>query len=135
STPEEALRHFIADVNQHRAEAVWSELSAASRAELKRESEALARASGGTPETSPAKLLFERAELVVLRAPEAISVASPLGTDVTRRVAVKGGESANIHMVREGNAWKVDLLASLEPLPPFKPRTSTTAATSTSAEP
>jgi hypothetical protein len=137
ATPEESLRRFIADVTARRADAAWAGLSARSKAELKKQADALAAASKDKSDTSPAVLLFERSELLVLRPPESISVASPLGQEVTLRVSVKGGESANVKMVREGGEWKVDLVPSLEPrtAPATTPGAKAGTSTAVGADP
>jgi hypothetical protein len=127
ATPEDALKRFLADLNAHRTDAAWAALSQRSKSELKKQAEALASAAGEKPDLTPQALL-DRTELMVLRAPESISIASPIGPEVMLRVSVKGGESANVHMIREGSDWKVDLVPSLQPAPP-KPRTSTSTDT------
>jgi hypothetical protein len=123
STPEDTLKKFLGDLNAHRTDAAWSALSQRSKAELKKQAEALAAAAGEKPDLSPQALL-DRSELMVLRAPESISISSPIGAEVTLRVSVKGGESANVHMIREGSEWKIDLAPSLQPAAP-KPVTTT----------
>lgn len=131
-TPEDALRRFISDVKQHRLQQAWGALSTASKADLEERAKALADAAGDKSERKPERLLVEQLELLVLRSPESISVASRLDKDVVLRVSVEGGESANVHMVREGAGWKVDLMRSLAPPPKLAlpARTSSTATTS-----
>jgi len=131
ATPEESLRGFLSDVKQRRAEPAWGALSKPSKEALLADAKAIAEVTGDEPETDPAKLLFERSELLLLRVPESISVASRPGDVAVLRVPVEGGASANVRMVREGAAWKVDLMGSLDPrpkLPPPPARTSTTTS-------
>jgi hypothetical protein len=122
----------LSDVKQRRAEPAWAALSKPSKEALLADAKALAEATGDPPETDPGKLLFERSELLLLRVPESISVASRPGDVAVLRVPVEGGASANVRMVREGAAWKVDLMGSLEPRakldpPPAHGTTSSTA--------
>ncbi len=117
ATPEDALRTFLGDVSSRRAAEAWAGLSKSSQEVLLADARALAAATGQEPETDPGKLLFERSELLLLRKAESISVASRPGDVATLRVPVEGGASANVRMVREGAAWKVDLMGSLEPRP------------------
>lgn len=134
ATPEDALRGFLQDVRARRAPAAWAALSTPSQQALLADAARLAEATGDPPETDPAKLLFERSELMALRAPESISVASRPGDVALLRVPVEGGASANVRMVREGAAWKVDLVGSLErrpELPAPRVPTATTSATGT----
>jgi hypothetical protein len=93
---------------------------------------ALAEASGAKAETDPQRILFERTELLVLRGTEAITLASRPGDQVKLRVALPSGKGATIRMVKEAEAWKVDLVGSMTPLPPPTTDTSTTGAATSS---
>ena len=135
TTPEGALRQFINDVEIRRANEVYDRLSAASRAELHRRAKVLAEASGTEIVTDKGQLLFRQTQLIALRRPESISVASPLGAEVKVRVSVQGGQTAEVQMVREGKTWKVDLFKSLTAMPdPVETETGSTAATSSAAK-
>jgi hypothetical protein len=114
-TPEQALEAFLADVKARNAKGAWAALSNGSQQALLQDAAKLAEAAGTKPETDPARLLFERSELVMLREPESISLASRPGDPVLLRVSVKGGKSGTVRLVREGEAWKVDLFGSLQP--------------------
>ncbi|MFO0727392.1 MAG: hypothetical protein U1E65_26685 [Myxococcota bacterium] len=129
STPEDALRGFLGELKNHRASEAFQHLSSESQAALKKDAQALAEATHDPVATDPAKLLFERSEVILLRQPESISVASRPGDAVMLRVSVENGESANVRMVREGTAWKVDLMGSLTPREdkPKRVKTGTTA--------
>jgi hypothetical protein len=129
--PEEALEAFLADIQYGRADAAWAALSEGSRQSLIERHRTLATGAGEATEETPAQILFGDLNLVVMSPPESIIVASPLGNEVMLRVAVAGGKSADIRMVREGVAWKVDLTSSLHPAPPLDamlPGTSTISA-------
>jgi hypothetical protein len=136
STPEDTLRQFLSDLRSRRAKEAWVALSKESQAAIKEDATQIAGAVGNKPEEDPAKLLYERAEIVLLSEPESISVASRPGDSVLLRVAVAGGKSATIRMVKEGPGWKVDLVRSVQAFeqrfePPDEPepdeaRTSTT---------
>jgi hypothetical protein len=118
-TPEAALSQFVQDVRTRRAAAVWAGLSAASRAELERRAQAIAEATGAPVEKDPARLLFTDLELVAIDKPEAVTVVSPVGSEVMLQVSLAGGRSARLRMVREGTRWKVDLLGSFEGFPGY----------------
>ena len=133
TTPEGALRQFINNVQIHRADEVYDGLSAASRAELHARARAQAEATGAEPVTDRSQLLFRETQLIALRKPESISVASPLGTEVTVRVSVEGGQTAEVKMVREGTTWKVDLFDSLQ-ASPDPGRTGPSSTTATTAD-
>ena len=145
-TPEAALKQFISDIQNRRAQPAWNALSTASRADFERRSRAVdknsptpsatalapkAADSSATSGINAARILFSEFELHAMSTPESISVASRLGSEVSLRVSPKSGPSANIRMIREGTSWKVDLLASLEAFPNYQPtRTATRTATS-----
>lgn len=141
ATPEDALKTFLGDVQSRRSSEAWAGLSASSQEALLADARKLAAATGEPAETDPGKLLFERGELLILRKAESISVASRPGDVAMLRVAVEGGASANVRMVRDGASWKVDLVSSLEPraalpavIPQAPPRTETTTQTGAAAE-
>lgn len=121
--PEDAFRRFLSDVHAHRAEAVWGQLSEATRKALLTRHQALraavGRDAGHEAEPPVAQILFEELGLTELNPPESIAVVSPPGQDVTLRVAVKDGKSVQVRMVREGQPWKVDLMRALAPAPPL----------------
>lgn len=118
--PEEVLRTFLADLRNGRAEAAWRALSEESRKELEHRHEALVAAGAKKSEATPAQLLFEDLGLMMVNPPESIAVASPHGQEVMLRVAIKDGRSADVHMVREGDRWKVDLVGTLKAAPPLE---------------
>jgi hypothetical protein len=135
-TPEDTLRAFLTEVKARRGREAWTLLSRSSQDALLGDARALAEASGAAPETDPQRLLFERTELLVLRGTEAITLASRPGDQVQLRVALPSGKGATIHMVREGEAWRVDLVGSMAPIPTSTTDTSTTgkgAATSSTS--
>jgi len=112
-TPEVALREFVQLIRARRAAPAWALVSAKSQAQLEALAKAQAEATGAQPTEEPAALLFELIELAALRKIESVSVVSPIGHEVTLRVWVEGGQTANVEMVREGGRWKVDLIESL----------------------
>jgi hypothetical protein len=130
--PEEAFNAFLADLQYGRAEAAWAALSESSRQRLLERHKRLADARGKPAEDTPAQILFGDLGIVVMSPPESVLVGSPLGDEAKLRVTVAGGRSADIRMVREGTAWKVDLVGSLDEAPDLakslgqgKERTST----------
>ena len=123
--PEDSLKEFLGAVRTKRAKVAWSLLSAKTQAELKRRAALVAKAQDTSPKTEPRDLLFGQLELMALRIPESISVASPIDSTVSLRVSLEKGQTATIEMIREGPAWKVDLFRSLTPVP------TTTVSTST----
>lgn len=132
-TPEDTLRAFLTEVKARRGREAWTLLSRGSQDALLSDARALAEASGGTPETDPQRLLFERTELLVLRGTEAITLASRPGDQVQLRVALPSGKGATIRMVKEGEAWKVDLVGSMAPIPATTDTSTTGAGAATSS--
>jgi hypothetical protein len=131
-TPEDTLRAFLTEVKARRGREAWALLSRGSQDALLGDARALAEASGAKAETDPQRILFERTELLVLRGTEAITLASRPGDQVQLRVALPSGKGATIRMVKEAEAWKVDLVGSMTPLPPPTTDTSTTGAATSS---
>jgi hypothetical protein len=115
--PEEALRTFLTDLRNGRADAAWLALSEGSQKEINARHKALVDAGAKTKGAKPAQMLFEDLGLMMVNPPESIAVASPHGQELMLRVSVKDGRSADIRMVREGELWKVDLTGSLKPAP------------------
>ncbi|MCB9654851.1 MAG: hypothetical protein H6729_12050 [Deltaproteobacteria bacterium] len=73
------------------------------------------QAASAAPE-DPSMLLFSDLRLIVLGEPENIVLVSPFGQEVTLRVSLAQGRSADFRLVREGKAWKVDLMSALMPV-------------------
>lgn len=112
--PEDALESFLREVSFGRAEAAWKRLTEESRDALVDRHRALAEAAGRTvDDPKPAEFLFSTLDLVVLSPAESIVVVSPPGDVVTLRVTVEGGRSAEVRMVQQGGAWRVDLMETL----------------------
>ncbi len=110
---------FLEDIHARRGERAFEMLSEGSKTELRRRHLALVEAGGGDPDASPAYLIFKTLDIERVSTPESIAEASrPDAKGVLLRVAVKSGDSADIRMVKEGEAWKVDLFASLAPVSP-----------------
>lgn len=110
SRPEDVLKAFLQEVSFGRAEPAWSRLSERTRRLLVERHEARKKAAGEAPtEPRPAELLFSDLGLTVLNPAESVVVVSPPGDVVTLRVSVEGGESAEVRMVKEDGAWRVDL--------------------------
>lgn len=120
--PEEALNAFLADLQYGRAEAAWAALSESSRQKLLERHRRLSDARGLPADETPSQILFGDLGIVVMSPPESVIVGSPLGNKANVHVTVAGGKSADIWMVREGTAWKVDLVASLKDAPDLTAR-------------
>lgn len=119
--PEDTLKAFLADLSAGRDTVAYNALSQATRTELERRHELLARAAGRAPSRKAGEILYRELGLMVLHSPpESIVMVSQPGAEVVLRVGVKDGKSADIRMVREGDAWKVDLMRSLKPAPPLE---------------
>jgi hypothetical protein len=137
--PEPTLERFLAAVRLGRAEQAWAALSTGSKEALVARQRALLAAAGengdGGDPGDPSRSLFDALGLSALAAPESVVLVSPPGDELRLRVAVKGGQSGELFMVREGAAWKVDLVRSLRPeAPPVAPAPSAaTSSTSTAA--
>ena len=115
--PEDNLKAFLGAVRSKRGPEAWKLLSAASQSELTKRAKRIAEITETPVETNKSKLLFQEMEIMTIRIPESISVTSPISSTAKLRVALKDGQTANVLMIREGQAWKVDLLGSLSPIP------------------
>lgn len=116
SDAKETASQFLNDIRARRGDAAFARLSEGSQTELRRRHLALVKAGGGEPDVAPAYLIFKTLDVELLSTPESIVEASrPDGAEVLLRVSVKSGESADLRMVRENDAWKVDLFRSLAP--------------------
>ncbi|MBK8014372.1 MAG: hypothetical protein IPK13_23870 [Deltaproteobacteria bacterium] len=138
--PEDTLRAFLTRLREGRAQEAWHQLSGASQASLRdrahREAERRASlksdapgapdapsgttsqgaASPSAPDDEAYTLLFADLRLMVLGEPESIVLVSPFGPEVTLRVSLPRGRSADFRLVREGKEWKVDLMSALRPV-------------------
>jgi hypothetical protein len=116
---KQTCEQFLEDIHARRGERAFDKLSEGSKTELRRRHLALVEAGGGDEDASPAYLIFKTLDIERISTPESIAEASrPDDEQVLLRVAVKSGDSADIRMVKEGEAWKVDLFASLQPVSP-----------------
>lgn len=131
--PDKVLNDFLINLRAGRVEVAWAALSQSSQKELTARHERLVAAGAKSPAT-PAAMLFDDLGLVVVNEPESIAESSPHGQDVQLRVAVKGGQSADVWMVREGDAWKVDLIRSFDKAPPLDEKLEGPEKTETSTD-
>ncbi len=113
-SPEDVLESFLQEVSFGRLDKAAERLSRSTRDALSRRYHEMRERTGLPPkEPEPADLLSEGLDLTVLNSAESIVVVSPLGDSVTLRATVEGGASAEVFMVREDGAWRIDLLRSL----------------------
>ena len=115
--PEDNLKAFLGAVRSKRGNEAWKLLSAASQSELNKRAQRIAEITRTPVEINKSKLLFQEMEIMTIRIPESISVTSPISSTAKLRVTLKDGQTANVLMIREGQAWKVDLMGSLSPVP------------------
>jgi hypothetical protein len=109
--PVEAYQAFVKSTQKGEAKAAWSFLSAATRTEVEARSHALAAASDGGVRDDPTALLF-----VSLQRPEPVSEISLQRRDdavATVRVST-ASRTAEVRLVKEDGAWKVDLTDALK---------------------
>jgi hypothetical protein len=109
--PVEAYQAFVKSVQKGEAKAAWGFLSTATRAEVEAHTHALAIASDGGVRDDPGALLFAS-----LQRPEAVSEISLERRDdsvATVRVST-ASQTAEVRLVKEEGAWKVDLTDTLK---------------------
>ncbi|MEE2903648.1 MAG: hypothetical protein VYC39_15075 [Myxococcota bacterium] len=111
--PEDSLTEFLTAVRSKRSDAVWELLSSASRSRITKKAKEIQVVTKKETPIDRRTLLFEHYNLMTIRAPESISVTSPLTSTAKLRVTLKNGKTTNFTMIREGTGWKVDLFQSL----------------------
>ena len=111
--PERALSRFVGHVRRGRANEAWAALSTETQRKLKADHRALAAAARRPPTDDIDEILFDELRLRALAEPDSVVVVGPLGERVRLRITVPDGPSAEMWMVREDGAWKVDLTRSL----------------------
>jgi hypothetical protein len=109
--PVEAYQAFVKSAQKGEIKAAWGALSAATRAEVDGRTHALAAASDGGVRDDPTALLFSS-----LQRPEPITEISLQRRDdtaATVRVST-ASRTAEVRLVKEDGAWKVDLTEALK---------------------
>ena len=122
--PEDSLTEFLTAVRSKRSETTWNLLSSASRSRIDKKAKEIQTLKNSETPIDRRTLLFDYYNLMTIRAPESISVTSPISNTAKLRVTLKNGKTTNFTMIREGSGWKVDLFQSLT-------QTSSTHVTST----
>ena len=112
-TPEDSLTEFLTAVRSKKSETVWGLLSSSSRARIQKKSQEIQSLKKLKTPIEKRTLLFDYYNLMTIRAPESISVTSPIANTAKLRVTLKNGKTTNFTMIREGSGWKVDLFQSL----------------------
>lgn len=109
TSPEATAERFFANVRAKDATSIWNGLTDDSRKQLRDRHEALAEATGDPVDP---KAIVAGLGLTALADGKNPVVVSPLGDRVTVRTSGPLG-STDLHLVREGGTWKVDLMRSL----------------------
>ncbi len=107
ASPEAAAERFFNHVRMRDSDAVWDALSEGSQSKLRDRHQALSATTGDDPTA-----ILSSLKLNALGAQEKPVVVSPLGDQVIVRLSGPRG-STDLHLVRQGPAWKVDLWRSL----------------------
>jgi hypothetical protein len=110
--PAEAYQAFVHGAQKGDAKTAYDALSSASKAVIEARLHALAAASDGGVRDDPGALLFAQ-----IRRPEPlgeVTVAHKEADSAVLKVSSPGGRTAEVHLVKEGNVWKVDLAAALQ---------------------
>ncbi len=105
--PDAAYRAFARAAAERDGDAAWPLLSADTRAWLEKRARAAASVAPGVVADSPQRLLFGDAAAV--RPPKEIEVLSADGAVARLRVVDGEGRAAEVRMVREDGAWKVEV--------------------------
>jgi len=107
-SPEGSYRALARAVADRDAEAAWSLLSAGSQRWLEGQARRAAAAAPGVVPANARALLLGDAALGA-RPPAAVSLASSSGDRAVLRVEPASGPAREVHVVREGGRWKVEL--------------------------
>ena len=108
--PAEAYTSFSKAVQRGDWKAAYSALSQETQQRLAARAKEIAAASGGAIKDDPASLAFSSAPR-----PEPLSEVKVVRQDGDRAdlVATAGGHTQKVSMVRENNAWKIELTEKL----------------------
>ena len=108
-SPEVAAERFFARVRAKDHRAIWDSLSKDARQRLRDRHAKLVEATGDADDP---EAIIDALGLVALSESKTPVIVSPLGDRVTVRLSGPRG-STDLHLVREGPDWKVDLTATL----------------------
>lgn len=108
--PDAAYRALVRAMGERDEEAAWALLSRATRQRLEDRAKVAAAAAPGVVAPSARGLLAGDAPLAV-RPPRSITVVQVDATRAVLRVEAPGAPPADVVLVREDGAWKVDLPA------------------------
>ena len=108
--PAEAYTSFSKAVQRGDWKAAYSALSQETQQRLAARAKEIAAASGGAIKDDPASFAFSSAPR-----PEPVTEVKVVRQDGDRAVlvATAGGHTQKVSMVRENNAWKIDLTEKL----------------------
>lgn len=109
ASPEAAAERFLRQVRAQDARGIWGSLTDDARTQLRDRHATLAEATGDAAEP---EAIIAALGLTALSEAKTPVVVSPLGDRVTVRASSPRG-STDLHLVRVGTGWKVDLLRSL----------------------
>jgi hypothetical protein len=108
--PDATYRALVRAMAERDEEAAWALLSRATRQRLEERAKVAAAAAPGVVAPSARALLAGDAPLAV-RPPRSITVVESGLTRAVLRVEAPGAPPADVVLVREDGAWKVDLPA------------------------
>jgi len=106
--PDAIYRAFVRAAVERDGEAGWALLSRASRARLEDRARSAAAGAPGVLAPAGPRLLFGDAAVAV-RPVKVIDVLRADAQEAVLRVVDAGGATAELRLVREDGAWKVDL--------------------------
>ena len=105
--PEATYRALTRAVAERDEEAAWALLSKGTRAWLEDRAREAARTAPGVVPQSARQLLLGDAALSAVP-PTLVELVRSDAAEAVLRVRAPGGEAAEVRLVREGGAWKLD---------------------------
>lgn len=115
--PAAAYRSFATALAQGDAKSAWALLSRDTQAELTKEAQAVAKARNQPPPEDGLRLAF--GERVAQRQEiKSIAITSEKDSRASLTVVDDTGRTQVIQVVREGEAWRVDLLPEIQKVQP-----------------
>lgn len=106
-TPIDAYKSFARALEKGERNTAWNALSSESRKIVEARSKAVSQASGGAIQDDPQLLVF--GGNFTASPIDEVKVVKQEGDVATLSVSPRGGQAREVRMVKEGEAWKLDV--------------------------